>query len=93
MDWLVNTRAHPLDMVFTHYCGLFPIYVLGLAQPTGNGVDLVPLLLAIVGTVWSFVIHANVRWRFGCRCPAACDFTESKRARRHLWRLARVNAA
>lgn len=65
MDWLVNTRAHPLDMVFTRLCGLIPIYVLGLAQPMGNTVDLVPLLYGIAGTVWSFVIHANVRWRFG----------------------------
>ena len=65
MDWLVNTRAHPLDMVFTRLCGLVPIYVLGLAQPTGNTMDMVPLLYAIVGTVWSFFIHANVRWRFG----------------------------
>ncbi len=65
MDWLVNTRAHPLDMVFTRLCGLIPIYVLGLAQPTGNTVDIVPLVYALVGTVWSFFIHANVRWRFG----------------------------
>jgi len=65
MDWLVNTRAHPLDLVFTRLCGLLPIYILGLAQPTGKSVDLVPLLYAIVGTVWSFFVHANVRWRFG----------------------------
>jgi len=65
MDWLVNTRAHPLDMVFMRFCGLLPIYVLGLAQPMGNTMDWVPLLYALVGTVWSFVIHANVRWRFG----------------------------
>ena len=65
MDWLVNTRAHPLDMVFTRLCGLIPLYVLGLAQPTGNSVDLLPLLYAIFGTVWGFFIHANVRWRFG----------------------------
>ena len=65
IDWLVNTRAHPLDMVFTRLCGLIPIYVLGLAQPTGNTVDIVPLVYALVGTVWSFFIHANVRWRFG----------------------------
>ncbi|MBV9388091.1 MAG: sterol desaturase family protein [Chroococcidiopsidaceae cyanobacterium CP_BM_ER_R8_30] len=64
MDWLVNTRAHPLDMFFTRLCGLLPIYVLGLAQPTGKTVDLVPLLYALVGTVWSFFVHANVRWRF-----------------------------
>lgn len=65
MDWLVNTRAHPLDMAFTRLCGLAPLYVVGLAQPTGNTVDLVPLLYVLVGTVWSFFIHANMRWRFG----------------------------
>jgi sterol desaturase/sphingolipid hydroxylase (fatty acid hydroxylase superfamily) len=65
MDWLVNTRVHPLDVVFTRLCGLIPIYVLGLAQPTGNKVDILPLLYVFAGTVWSVVIHANVRWRFG----------------------------
>jgi sterol desaturase/sphingolipid hydroxylase (fatty acid hydroxylase superfamily) len=60
MDWLVNTRAHPLDMVFTRLCGLVPVYALGLAQPTGNTVDMVPLLYTLVGTAWSFFIHANV---------------------------------
>lgn len=65
MDWLVNTRAHPLDMVFTRLCGLVPVYLLGLAQPTGKTVDWVPFLYGLFGTVWSFVIHANVRWRFG----------------------------
>jgi sterol desaturase/sphingolipid hydroxylase (fatty acid hydroxylase superfamily) len=65
MDWLVNTRAHPLDMFFGRFCGLLPLYMLGLAQPTGNIVDLVPLLYTVVGTVWSFFIHANMSWRFG----------------------------
>ena len=65
MDWLVNTRAHPLDIVFTRLCGLIPIYVLGFAQPTGNTMDVLPLLYVLTGTVWSFVIHANVRSRFG----------------------------
>ena len=65
MDWLVNTRAHPVDIIFTRFCGLVPLYVLGLAQPTGNSVDMLPLLYVLAGTVWSFVIHANVCWRFG----------------------------
>jgi sterol desaturase/sphingolipid hydroxylase (fatty acid hydroxylase superfamily) len=65
MDWLVNTRAHPLDMVFSRLCGLIPMYVLGLAQPTGSTVDVVPLVYALFGTAWGFFIHANVRWRFG----------------------------
>ena len=65
MDWLVNTRAHPLDMVFTRLCGLIPIYALGLAQPTGKSLDLLPLLYVVVGTVWGFFVHSNVCWRFG----------------------------
>lgn len=65
MDWLVNTRSHPLDMLFTRLCGLLPIYLLGLAQPTGNKVDIVPLIYALVGTVWSFFVHTNMSWRFG----------------------------
>ena len=65
MDWLVNTRAHPVDMVFTRLCGLVPIYVLGLAPATGGRADLVALLTILFGTVWGFFIHANVRWRLG----------------------------
>jgi sterol desaturase/sphingolipid hydroxylase (fatty acid hydroxylase superfamily) len=65
IDWLVSTRAHPLDMVFTRLCGFIPMYALGLAQPMGNRVDLVPLLIVLVGTLWGFFIHANLRWRFG----------------------------
>jgi sterol desaturase/sphingolipid hydroxylase (fatty acid hydroxylase superfamily) len=65
MDWLVNTRAHPFDIFFNRLCGLIPIYLLGLAQPTSTTVDLVPLLYLVFGTIWSFFVHANLRWRFG----------------------------
>lgn len=65
IDWLVNTRAHPLDMAFHRFCGLVPTYVLGLAQPTADRLDTVPLLVTLIGTAWGFLIHANVRWRFG----------------------------
>jgi sterol desaturase/sphingolipid hydroxylase (fatty acid hydroxylase superfamily) len=66
MDWLVNTRAHPIDIVFVRLCGLVPMYALGLAQPMrGSAVDVAPLLILLAGTVWGFFIHANLRWRFG----------------------------
>ena len=66
IDWLVNTRAHPLDIVFVRLCGFVPMYALGLAQPmNGKTVDVVPLLIMLVATLWGFFIHANVRWRFG----------------------------
>ncbi|MBC7802031.1 MAG: sterol desaturase family protein [Gemmatimonadaceae bacterium] len=65
VDFLVNTRAHPIDMVFTRLCGLVPIYVLGLAQVSRQHTDFAPVLLVLLGTVWGFFIHANVRWRLG----------------------------
>lgn len=66
MDWLVNTRAHPLDVFFGRLCALAPLYALGLAQPLGTGgADLVPVLIAFIGSLWGFFIHANINWRFG----------------------------
>ena len=65
IDFLVNTRAHPVDMVFTRLCGLVPLYVLGLASPARGSASLIPVLVILLGTVWGFFIHANVRWRFG----------------------------
>lgn len=64
MHFLANTRTHPVDMVVTRLFGLVPLYLLGLAGPTlaGSGA---PALLLVVGTVWGFFIHANVRWRLG----------------------------
>jgi sterol desaturase/sphingolipid hydroxylase (fatty acid hydroxylase superfamily) len=65
IDYLVNTRAHPVDMVFTRLCGLVPLYILGLASPMGGSASLIPILIILIGTIWGFFIHANVRWRFG----------------------------
>ena len=65
LDWLVNTRAHPIDMVFGKFVGLVPLYVVGLANPMSGRPDVVSLIVVIVGTFWGFFIHANVRWRFG----------------------------
>jgi sterol desaturase/sphingolipid hydroxylase (fatty acid hydroxylase superfamily) len=48
--------------VFTRLCGFVPLYVVGLAQPMARNLDVAPLLVVVVGTVWGFFIHANVRW-------------------------------
>jgi sterol desaturase/sphingolipid hydroxylase (fatty acid hydroxylase superfamily) len=64
LDFLVNTRAHPVDMVWTRLLGLIPLYLLGLAGPTAAG-SAAPVSLILLGTVWGFFIHANLRWRFG----------------------------
>jgi sterol desaturase/sphingolipid hydroxylase (fatty acid hydroxylase superfamily) len=65
VDFLVNTRAHPLDMVFGRFCGVVPIYVLGLGGPIGPEGSVVPIVTGLFGMVWGFFIHANLRWRFG----------------------------
>jgi len=65
VDWLVNTRAHPLDLVFSRLAAFIPMYVFGLAQPIQNVADSVSIGVVLVGTVWGFFIHANLRWRFG----------------------------
>jgi sterol desaturase/sphingolipid hydroxylase (fatty acid hydroxylase superfamily) len=64
MDWLVNTRAHPVDVVFTRLCGLAPLYLLGLASTSGEG-QMLPLIVTLAGTVWAFFVHGNLKWRFG----------------------------
>lgn len=65
VNFLVNTRAHPIDAVFTRLCGLVLLYATGLASPVGPNPTLVPALVLLVGSVWSFFIHANLRVRLG----------------------------
>ena len=65
MDFLVNTRAHPVDVIVTRLCGLVPLYLLGLASPVRGAAGLIPVLVVLVGTMWGFFIHSNVRWRLG----------------------------
>ena len=65
LDFLVNTRAHPIDMVFGRFCGLVPIYLLGLTDQTGLEGSTVPVLVSLIAIVWGFFIHANLAWRFG----------------------------
>ncbi|WP_394763869.1 sterol desaturase family protein [Phenylobacterium sp.] len=62
---LVNARGHPVDIVFTRLCGLVLLYATGLASPVGPHPTLIPALVLFVGSLWSYFIHANVRWRLG----------------------------
>jgi sterol desaturase/sphingolipid hydroxylase (fatty acid hydroxylase superfamily) len=64
VDWLMSSRAHPVDFVFTRICALTPLYVLGLVQPTPQGAGFAAWLI-VFSTIWGFFIHANLRWRFG----------------------------
>ena len=65
IGFLVNTRAHPIDMVFTRLCGLTLLYATGLASAVGKNPTLIPALVLFVGSMWSYFIHANIRWRLG----------------------------
>lgn len=65
VDFLVNSRGHPVDFVFTRLCGLVPMYALGMGTPIEGDGGLIPVLVMLIGPAWGFFIHANVRWRFG----------------------------
>jgi sterol desaturase/sphingolipid hydroxylase (fatty acid hydroxylase superfamily) len=52
-------------MVFSRFCALVPIYVLGLGSPASAEGSQVPVLATLIATMWGFFIHANLRWRFG----------------------------
>lgn len=65
VNFLVNTRAHPVDGAFTRLCGLVLLYATGLAAPVGPHPTLVPALVLLVGSLWSYFIHANLRVRLG----------------------------
>jgi sterol desaturase/sphingolipid hydroxylase (fatty acid hydroxylase superfamily) len=65
IDWLVTSRAHPLDMVFVKLCGVALIYGTGLAQGSlGQGTALMSSYL-LIGGLWAYFVHANINWRFG----------------------------
>lgn len=58
MDFLVNSRAHPIDTLFERLCGLIPMYVLGLGTT-------VPIAVLLIRPIWGFFVHSNLRWRLG----------------------------
>jgi sterol desaturase/sphingolipid hydroxylase (fatty acid hydroxylase superfamily) len=65
VDWLVNSRGHPVDFIFNRFCGLVPLFGLGLATPLNGASAPTAMLVMLLGPAWGFFIHANVRWRFG----------------------------
>ena len=66
VDFLVATRSHPIDFVFSRICEFTPMLFLGLAGPGRGreGVE-IPVLVAAFGLIWGFFIHSNLRWRLG----------------------------
>ncbi len=65
MDFLVNSRGHPVDLLVSRLFTLVPIYVLGIANPLSGSSNILAILVLAVSSNWSYLIHANVRWRLG----------------------------
>lgn len=65
MDWLVNSRAHPIDIIFTRMCGLTLVGIAGFGAPGSGSGSIVPVLVLIIGTFWGFFIHSNLRVGLG----------------------------
>jgi sterol desaturase/sphingolipid hydroxylase (fatty acid hydroxylase superfamily) len=65
IDFLVNIRAHPIDMIYGRLCELIPVYIIGLGDPLTTMGNTVAIITIVFGTMWGFFVHANLRWRYG----------------------------
>jgi len=65
LDFLVNTRMHPLDLVWSRMVMLTPIFALGLANPVRFDDGLIAAIVLLLGSMWGYFIHSNIRWRLG----------------------------
>ena len=65
LDFLVNTRMHPVDLVWSRMIMLTPIFALGLANPVRFGDGVIATTVLLSGSMWGYFIHSNVRWRLG----------------------------
>ena len=65
LDWLINTRAHPLDLVFIRTVAILPMAMFGLHEGGTAGAQRWIALYLSATTVWAFAIHANVDLRLG----------------------------
>ncbi|MEP7222716.1 MAG: sterol desaturase family protein [Novosphingobium sp.] len=63
MTYLVNTRMHPVDMLFTRLCGVTLLLATGLSSPTGSDSGLIIGGVLFAGSLWSYFIHSNISWR------------------------------
>jgi sterol desaturase/sphingolipid hydroxylase (fatty acid hydroxylase superfamily) len=65
LDFLVNTRMHPVDLLWSRMIMLTPIFALGLANPLHFGEGLIATTVLLSGSMWGYFIHSNIRWRLG----------------------------
>jgi sterol desaturase/sphingolipid hydroxylase (fatty acid hydroxylase superfamily) len=57
VDWLVASRQHPFDTVFTRTCGFVPLTIFGLLDPLSDDPGSVALAVLLAGQVWAFFIY------------------------------------
>ena len=65
IDYMVSTRAHPVDFVWSRLWMLTPLFALGLVNPMRLSDGAIPALILVVGSFWGYFVHSNVRWRLG----------------------------
>lgn len=65
MDWLINSRAHAVDIIFTRMFGLTLVTIAGFGSPGAGSGSLVPVIVLIIGTFWGFFIHSNLKLHLG----------------------------
>ena len=66
VDYLVNTRAHPIDMIFSRFCGIALQALFGLSLPGKLGANqIIAIITVILGTTWGFFVHSNIKVKFG----------------------------
>ena len=65
IDYLVSARAHPIDFLWSRLVMLTPLFALGLVNPMRFSDGVIPVVILLVGSLWGFFVHANLRWRLG----------------------------
>ena len=65
VNFLVNGRGHPVDMIFTRLCGTTLLLATGLESSVGKDPGVVVAGVLLIVSIWSYFIHSNVRIRLG----------------------------
>jgi sterol desaturase/sphingolipid hydroxylase (fatty acid hydroxylase superfamily) len=65
IDYLVSTRAHPIDFIWSRLFMLTPLFALGLIGTVHYSDGWIAVLVLLTGSLWGFFVHANLRWRLG----------------------------
>ena len=65
IDFMVSSRAHPIDFVWSRLVMLTPLFALGLVSTLNFSSGIIAVIVLIAGSLWGFFVHANVRWRLG----------------------------